>query len=258
MSEKFTYIDFLMYVIPGSFLAAVLLFSICLLVPQALPYIRLDFFSGIIFLVFSFILGNFLQVYSHKGPENRLKKEYWKGLYPSQIMFFPENPVINEHGRDDLLRACVRTELLSENDIPLFSSKEEYDKTAINKAQNVFNYMQVYLVDKGKGERIRGAEGFFLFFRGIFVTSFWAGMAFLFVVVCYLARLKWLALNGLFGEPPPPLAGFVLPLVGTSICLWFWRTFRYRCRGAAQGFAREVYRAFCAHVFIENGQQSEK
>lgn len=152
MSDKFTYIDFLMYVIPGSFLAAVLLFSICLLVPQASPYIRTDFFSGIIFLVFSFILGNCLQVHSHKGPENRLKKEYWKGLYPSQIMFFPENPVISEQGRDDLLSSCLKTGLLSENDMPLFSAKEEYDKGAINKAQNAFNYIRVYLADKGKTE----------------------------------------------------------------------------------------------------------
>lgn len=257
MSDKFTYIDFLMYVIPGSFFTAVLLFSICLLVPQASPYIRTDFFSGIIFLVFSFILGNCLQVHSHKGPENRLKEEYWKGLYPSQIMFFPENHVVNEEGRDDLLKACLKTELLSENDMPLFSAKEEYDKTTINKAQNAFNYMRVYLADKGKGERIRGAEGFFLFFRGIFVASFWAAMTFLFVAVCYLIRLKWPELNGLFGDPLPLLPGFVLPLFGASLSLCFWRTFRYRCRGAAQGFAREVYRAFCAHVFIDDNQQAQ-
>lgn len=255
MTDKFTYIDFLMYVIPGSFLSSVLLLSICLLVPETLDFIETDLFSSIIFLLFAFILGNCLQIYSHKGPEERLKKEYWTGLYPSQTMFFSNNTVINEQERSDLLKACQKAGLLTEDDIQLFSFKDSYQREGVNKGQNAFNYMRVYLANRGKGERIRGTEGFFLFYRGIFVASFWAAMAFLFVVASFLLRLKWPIVNDVFGRTPTFLAGFVLPGVGALVCLYFWRVFRYRCRGTAQGFAREVYWAFCADVFIEKEQK---
>ena len=117
MSDKFTYIDFLMYVIPGAFLCIVVLSSFCLLTPGTTDLINADLFSSIVFLVISFVFGNCLQVYSHKGPEERLKKEYWRGLYPSEIMFFPENNIISEEGREDLLEVCVKMNLLKKDDI---------------------------------------------------------------------------------------------------------------------------------------------
>lgn len=251
MSDKFTYIDFLMYIIPGAFLSSVLLLLLCLIIPETLRFIKADLFSSIVFIIFSFILGNCVQVHSHLGPETRLKKEYWKGYYPSQIMFFPDNPVINEQGRSDLIKACQLAGLISEKDIQLFSSNNEYPKTGINKGQNTFNYMRVYLADKKEGERIRASEGYFFFFRGIFVASYWAAMGFITVALLYLLRLKWPTLSIYSGDLPSLLSGFFLPLFGAIICLYFWRTFRYRCRGAAQGFPREVYRAFCAHFLIE-------
>ncbi len=256
MSEKFTYIDFLMYVVPGSFLSFVILLLIWSFTPQmATTILKADLFSSIIFLIFSFILGNFLQVRSHLGPEERLKKEFWTGLYPSQGMFFPGNKILNESGREDLINACLQKGLLASEDASVFSTLTNCPKEAMDKAQNAFDYMRSYLVDGGKGERIKGAEGYYLFFRGMFVASFWSATAFVIVALIYLARLKWPVLNDVIGELPGLSVGLVVPILGASFSMILWRTFRYRCRGAAQGLAKEVARAFCAMVFIEKSNK---
>ncbi|MHA2062528.1 MAG: hypothetical protein ACW963_09605, partial [Candidatus Sifarchaeia archaeon] len=168
-----------------------------------------------------------------------------------------DNNVINEDGRADLLEACKKSILFTEEDSQLFVTKSDYPENTVNKAQNAFNYMRVYLADKTEGGRIRGAEGYFLFYRGMFVASFWAAMIFLFVSICYLARIEWPAINTVLGESPTLLAGFILPLLSALISLYLWRTFRDRCRGAAQGFAKEVYRAFCAYVLIEHEKEAK-
>lgn len=253
MSNKFTYIDFLMYVLPGSFLSFVVLILIRCTFPEiANNILKADVFSSIIFLIFSFIFGNFLQARSHLGPEKRLKGAYWDGLYPSQIMFFSGNKILNEAGRKDLISACLQKGLLTDEDVSEFSTPAGYNEKAVDKAQNAFNYMRAYLSDSGKGETVKGAEGYFLFFRGMFVASFWSAMAFMLVAILYLIRLQWSILNDLLGKPPDLLIGFVIPLFCASLSLILWRTFRYRCRGTAQGVAKEVSRTFCALVFIKD------
>ena len=256
MSDKFSYTDFLMYVVPGSFLSFVILLLVSTFTPKmATVTLKADLFSSIIFLFFSFIFGNFLQVRSHLGPEERLKKEFWTGLFPSQVMFFPGNKILNESGREDLISACLLKGLLVSEDVSLFSASTDYPKEAIEKAQNVFDYMRTYLVNSGKGERIKGAEAYYLFFRGMFVASFWSATAFAIVALIYLARLKWSVLNSIIGELPGLSVGFVVPILGASFSMILWRTFRYRCRGASQGFAKEVAKAFCAIVFIEKSNK---
>ena len=69
------------------------------------------------------MVGNFVQLYSHLGPEDRLKKEYWHGCYPSQVMFFPKNKVINEKERLDLIKACQATGILSDEDADCYEDE---------------------------------------------------------------------------------------------------------------------------------------
>jgi hypothetical protein len=109
----------------------------------------------------------------------------------------------------------------------------------------------VYLADRGKGERIRGAEGYFLFFRGMFVASSWSAILFSLLVIFHAVRITWPGLDAVLGPRPTAVSGIFLPLCGAAVCTVMWKTFRYRCRGAAQGFAREVFRAFCALVLLE-------
>lgn len=96
MSEKFTYIDFLMYVIPDFFFFAVLFLSISLVFPSSNTYLNIDFLPGFIFLALSFIYGNFVQLHNYQGLEIRLKKEYCSGFYHSQVMYFPYDKIIND------------------------------------------------------------------------------------------------------------------------------------------------------------------
>jgi len=252
MTDKFTYIDFLMYVIPGAFLVSVFVLSVCLFFPDIITLFDNEIVSGAIFIVLSFVVGNFVQVYSHLGPEDRLKKEYWHGYYPSQVMFFPKNKVINEKERLDLIKACQATGILSDEDADCFKD-ETLNKFGISCANKCFNYMRVYLADSGKGSRIRGSEGYFLFFRGLFVASFWSAilmaLVFAFNLICKISP----DIQNLIQKQPPSSLIIMIPLFLAVVFLIFWRTFRYRCRGAAQGFAREVYRAYCANLIIKEG-----
>lgn len=250
MSDKFSYIDFLMYVIPGAFLVAVFVLSVSLLNTDIVISFNNEIVSGAIYVVMSFVVGNFLQVYSHLGPEDRLKKMYWHGYYPSQVMFFPKNTVINEKERLDLIKACKATGILNDEEADCYKD-ETFNKDGISCANKCFNYMRAYLADSGKGSRTLGSEGYFLFFRGLFVASFWSAilmaLVFTFNLICKISPdiQNWIQ------QQPPNSLMIMLPLFLSVIFLIFWRTFRYRCRGAAQGFAREVYRAYCANVIIK-------
>ena len=64
MTDKFTYIDFLMYVIPGAFLVSVFVLSVCLFFPDIITLFDNEIVSGAIFIVLSFVVGNFVQVYT--------------------------------------------------------------------------------------------------------------------------------------------------------------------------------------------------
>lgn len=253
MKDKFNYIDFLMYVLPGSFLVIVLLLSLWSLNPELLKGATGNAFFAVAFILISFVFGNFIQTVSHKVPEARLKKKYWNGYYPSQIMFFPKNPVINESGREDLLNACVKAGLLTPEEKALFDvENNNFPKDAVDKANNIFDYIRVHFDITGKAERIRGAEGYYLFYRGMFVACFWATISFMAIAVLFPFRYYIPnVFTPLLGEHPSVFIGLVMPVIETALCLYFWRTFRYRARGAGQGFAREVYRAFCASALLK-------
>lgn len=241
-----------MYVIPGAFLVSVLVLSASLLNPDIITRFDNEIVSGAIFIVLSFVVGNFVQVFSHLGPENRLKKEYWQGYYPSHVMFFPNNKVINEKERLDLIRACQATGILSDEDADCYKD-ETINKDGVFCANKCFNYMRVYLTNIDQGSRIRGSEGYFLFFRGLFVASFWSAILMALVFAFDLAWKISPDMQNLVQKQPPTGLMIMIPFVLSFIFLIFWRTFRYRCRGAAQGFAREVYRAYCANVIIKDG-----
>lgn len=237
MKNQFTYIDFLMYVVPGAFLLSVLVFASFLLTPDfAFPF-KADIFSSIIFLISSFILGNLIQNHSHGRPETRLKKKFWGGFYPSEIIFFSGNGIVDEHERERLIAACLKKDLLSSADTQILSKRENCTHELVGKYQTVFNSIRTYL--NSEEGRILGAEGYYLFFRGMFVVSFWAGIILLSVSV----------INGFIQNSDP----FVLyPLIAAITCFYMWYSFRNRCRGAAQGFAKYVCRAFHVKTLISD------
>lgn len=257
MKDRFTYIDFLMYVLPGSFLIFVIMGAVWVFVGLTTTVFVSGIFESVIFIVLSFIVGNFIQVVSHLGPEERLKREYWKGYYPSQFMFFKNNPVIDEHARKDLLEACLKNGWLSKEEIDEFNLEKKVSVEAISKATNLFSYLRVHLEKGDVNHRIRGAEGYYLFYRGMFVASIWAAIILLIPVILFLLDKLVFALFSL-DLSTISLGRSMLSASWAAVCFVFWRKFRWRARGAAQGFAREVVRAVCSEFkFTERGKSDE-
>lgn len=255
MGQKFTYFDFMMYLLPGSFFVIACLIGIWIIAPGTCSFVKADIFSSIIFLLISFMLGNLIQAHAHGRPEDRLKRAFWDGLYPSERMFFASNSVLNERARNDLLRCCAQRGLLSEADFALFSTPKNLSKEAISKASNVFSYLRTYLENTDKNERIRGAEAYYQFFRGMFVASFWAAIIFIALVLLHLSRIEWSSINRCLGPKPNDLRGLFLPVLLSLAYIYAWRVFRSRCRGTAQGYARIVQRSFCSSQLFSPGGQ---
>ena len=261
MKDKFTYVDFLMYLLPGSFLATTVLLSVWSFDPSILKEVKGNILSSAVFVIISFVLGNVIQTISHKGPESRLKKQYWHGHFASPLMFFPKNEMINESFRKDLVAMCMKRGLLKPEEEKLFDDELDIDtaenlaeetKEAIEKARNIFVYLYTHLVNTGKGSRVQGVYGYYLFCRGMFVSCLWAAILFSIVAALFALRHYFPdQLIDLLGKTPSPMIGFILPLLEAAFCFYLWRTFRYRARGTSQGFAREVYRTFCASVILQ-------
>ena len=86
----------------------------------------------------------------------------------------------------------------------------------------------------------------------MFVASFFAAtillLPVLFIIIQFLVSAS-LNLNILSIDWNRSL----IACLGGIICLLFWRKFRWRARGAAQGFAREVARSICSEFQINKG-----
>ena len=242
MRDRFTYFEFQMYVLPGAlFIATALLVN---WIVRFIPFggSSSDILGSLVFLLLSFISGQIIQAKAHEAPESRLKEKYWDGLFPSQRMFFPWNkttrPIIDGRLREDLLRVCVTRGLLTEDERQRCDEGEYTDKVLTARVQGAFDKLRYNLLDHSKfAERFEIAEAHYQMFRGLFVSAFWSAILTLLVLaVCVILQLlSW-------GRPltSPNQVGLVAIIV-THLALW--RCLRRRCRGAGQGFAREVARA---------------
>lgn len=245
MKDRFTYADFQIYVLPGAyFLFAVLVVAWFLeLTPRGGP--KMDIFGSAVFLLMSFVFGNFWQAVSHERPEKRLKSEWWDGLYPSQIMFFPNNPVISEEARDRLLNYCQQEDLLRPTDVTSCNENARTERTVVEAVSHAFDILRHSLCSTPEGERTAGAEIRFLFFRGMFVASFWGTVIAVAALVAALVMQIANIFATVFGADLSLRKAIALGALGI-VSAAFWRAFRWRCRGAAQGFARDVVLAILA------------
>lgn len=252
MKDKFTYIDFQMYVLPGAYFLCVVLAILWVYGWGIGGGLKLDIFGSALFILLSFVFGNFWQAISHERPERKLKKEFWEGLYPSQAMFFPHNPIIGERARTDLLKYCKHEGLLSAEEVESCNSNAKTNSMIISAVSHAFDILRTSLEHRPDGERSASAEARFLFFRGMFVTCFWSGILALIAMVTgiVLQRVKSI---GFEVDLCVSSARYIALLVVAMISFVLWRTFRWRCRGAAQGFAKEVVRAVLAR---QNGKQA--
>lgn len=242
MKDRFTYFEFQMYLLPG----AILTLSIFIInsVFELIPLMRadsLDFLESILFLILSYIFGQVIQAHAHETPEERMKNEYWDGLFPTQRMFFPWDkkfrPIISEDLRSKLLDACLSHKFLTEEE-RWKCDQSEQSQDLIDKLETIISKIRYKLLNKEQiFIRINETEARYQALRGLFVSSFWSGILSILGALVGIGLLLW---SNYVSLAPQSLIGIVL---WGMLNLILWRIFRWRCRGVAQGFARELARA---------------
>ena len=247
-NSKWTYIDFLMYLLPGGY--AVLAFGVALWSINALPmeFLEHGAITGLLVAVLAFVVGNLVQSHSHGGAEQRLKNKYWAGRYPSEIMLYRDNVILSEPAREQYLNALEKLGVpMSRSD---FSGKTPEDAKGRLPSQDVFDYVRVALQTTPYADRIRGAEGYYLLFRGLYLVGFWSMV--LFGTTLAVNGTRWMEIDVLswLGSPPSSATAIAVSAIGVTLGAAMWRQFRSRCRGVAVGFVREVQRAAVAAANI--------
>jgi len=251
--EKFTYFDFLTYLLPGTIL------EFALLGAWAAAKLPLPQFTGeggllgsIVFILVAFILGHFVQGLAHTFPEWLLKRIFWGGFFPSHIMFFTNQQILFSKEKQVIISRAITEQIISLEDSKLWeqpfvtgwlrpirplrrSRLNEEIKQGVELSKLTFNRIQIFLADSSLGKRIEVAEAYYQFFRGTFTATFTAAII-LFTEYWILTRSST-ALE--------PHIGNSL-LVGSAITLTLTFMFAWRARGSGQRYAREVVRAFDA------------
>jgi len=120
MGNKFTYFDFIAYIIPGSLLLGVLS-----LVLGSNDFLRLSdnpAIDTLIFLIMSFVIGGFFHQLSHYSVEPVIKLFFWEGRIYSEIY------LVNKYRRcKDPLRSQIVTNARS-----LF----QFDEASLNSLES--------------------------------------------------------------------------------------------------------------------------
>ena len=243
MTSKWTYVDFLMYVLPGSFVVTAALVSLWSLAPEIVSSLFTSATGILLSIVLAFLAGALVQAVSHGGPESRLRNEYWLGYCPSTLMFFQNRRLLSEQAREEFLDALKKLGVLTESVSRTFESLVPPTREAAGRAQDVFDYALVALQERGHADRIRGAEGHYQLFRGLFVAGFWAAVVFLAPLIVNGIRISSWPWTDFLGNLSGAAAGLLVPALGFFVCTVSSGVFRKRCCGIAEGLAKEVQRA---------------
>ena len=251
VTEKFTYFDFQMYVLPGAILLTGLLACWVVAGGQA-PELLGDsgLFASVAFILGAFVCGHFVQTMAHSLPERLLKELFWAGRYPSQILFFKGAGIISAVERDRYIALLRDRGLASDKVVACWDGEitigrfrrslqgidKEQLKRGADQAQFAFHRIRNYLADNKGGLRANSAEAHYQFFRGAFTAAGLAGVSLSIEIV------------GLGNGWITPIAGAVdnhAPgtIVAVLFCL-FAGAFFWRARGADRRWRGRL----CAHI----------
>lgn len=246
MTDKLTYFDVLMYVLPGAYALTIALGGWWCISPSAISSLPLTgdggLFASVVFVLMSFIAGNALQVIAHTLPESLIRRVFWSGHWASQLAFFKSGPCLSEKERSAVIESAVRLCSADPAVLGVLTVKRlrggrwrpEGDPAAIaatlDSAQAVFRGALALLADTGAGQRATTANAYYQFFRALFTMSAIAtvgfgGLAF---------EAHWKAWIGL------PIGAVVtarLPLLVSAV---FTLLFGWRARGAGEALVRET------------------
>ena len=255
MTEKFTYFDFQMYLLPGAVLLVGLLTAWVAAGGQA-PELFGDagLFASVVFVLAAFVCGHFVQTLGHTLSEKLLKIWFWGGRYPSEILLFNGAPIIAATERDRHIALLRARGLASDDDVACWGGEvtvgrfrrrlkgidqKQFDAGA-ESAQFAFNRIRNHLADKGAGARATTAEANYQFFRGGFTAA--ALVSLTLAVEIPALRMGWAApFNNALNNTALGAGA------ATLFCL-FAVAFFWRARGARQAVVRETFRAYAAWV----------
>ena len=250
LTEKFTYFDFQMYVLPGAILLSGLLAGWAV-AGGAMPTLLGDsgLFASVVFVLGAFVAGHFVQTVAHSWPERILKSLFWAGRYPSQIILFRGHGLISATERQRFIDTLKTAGLADEDLVEAWDagltigwfrrkvvadSAEQFTR-GVEGAQSAFNQLRHLLSGADASTRVASAEASYQFFRGGFVA---AGLAALLLAAESVALTQtWLA-----APVDTSVLGTIVSATFFVLCLAFF----WRARGAGQNFAREVFRAYAA------------
>lgn len=183
MIDKLTLEDLLIKIMPGGILVCVLCF---LYAPHVISNANsgFDFVYAFIFLTFSYLAGELIQIIAHLNViERYMICIFFKFYKPSEIFLYRENPVIKEESlRQDILgHLKLNTHNAEEfkqkyKDLPLFFFK----KDSSSQSQSIF--WKLYSNLSGDSE-IKIFNRGYLFYRG-FICLFII-LSFLFFIEDY-------------------------------------------------------------------------
>jgi hypothetical protein len=233
-----------MYFVPGAY--GLILASVFARVATGVDFFNAslqggDLTQSFAFVFASYIIGHLIQSVGHGikirgkliGPEQRLKLRYWGGYYPSERALFKNAKILSESNRKKILDTLLANGTLDAAQRQSFEGAFAEDPREL--AQSIF-----VRLSKKAGEKVdspsKTTEALYQMLRGFFFSS-WLGLIFGLSTAIYskavrlwcpdfpqIEHLSW-----------PGLTAYIL------FCLSAWLIFRYRCRGAGEGFAREVY-----------------
>jgi len=244
MLSRIAAFELRMYFIPGAY--GLILASILSKVITGLDFFNSslqggDLTQSFAFVIASYVLGHLIQSVGHGarvfgrviGPEQRLKKRYWNGHFPSELALFKGSTVLGESNRRYILDALERNGYLEQ------LQKQEYEMPlsdmAKEKAQAIFIRLNAKAGEK-EDSPVKTAEGLYQMLRGLFFSS-WLGFVLATVLAIYtkVARIWFVNMPPLTRLSWPGLAIYIV------FCLSAWLIFRYRCRGAGEGYVRRVF-----------------
>jgi hypothetical protein len=248
MADKLTYFDLLMYVVPGALLELALLFAWSLVgLPTPPLFGSGGLLGSIAFLLVAFVLGHLVQAVGHAFLERLLKRTFWGGHHPSEIVFFRGHHLITDLERQAFLGSLTQEGSVDPETAARYEqrlsvgwfrsghrglAKADLER-AMSVAQLAFNRARRALHGTEAGKPVQVVEAYYQFFRGASVAALGA------------AGALWLARNAISSGqatstlPDGPRAAGLMALGALAAAGVFF----LRARGAAQNFVREVYRA---------------
>jgi hypothetical protein len=253
VANRFNFYDFLGYIIPGSFVAVLLVYAIGAICGDAALFLKYASGVGetIIFLVLGYLIGHLIQARG-KQIEDKEKKS-WGGFF--SVRFLKENDL---HYMPDYKK------LLKENAAQHFdlsvdlSGEGITDEMKDHRYQDIFDLCYEFDIQKGISRQVDTHNAIYGMFRGMLAVRE-IGIALASIVtlrnIIVMANYWFAKAQVNYDLEIPNL------IIGVAILAFFITIgpfLQKRLEQVARRFADSVYRSFLAYCLTETSPKDNK